>query len=110
MTVDNPTYVFYNDLPEPRLSKAIDDLKFQSQNALSSPSPPSAWGDTAYDRRRGYIRSLRDHCIPTIAQEMMVKYSGIEWALKEIDSGHVPFLSRTDELISIVVKMAGNFC
>lgn len=77
--------------------------------ALSSASPPSAWAQPTYNGRRGYIQASRDHCVPSIAQEMMIKYSDVEWAIKTLDTSHSPFLSNPKAVADIVLEMAAEF-
>lgn len=90
-------------------SKAAKNLKLHSQAALSTPSPPSAWGDSEFDGRRAYIRALDDHTILPIAQEMMVKYSGVEWKVKEINTSHSPYLSKPQELVDNILECISGF-
>lgn len=109
LDVNDPADVFYNDVPSEKISKAIGALKPHSKAALSAPSPPSAWADEEYNGRRGYIRALDDHTIPAVAQEMMLKFSSVEWNVKEINTGHSPFLSRTQETADDVLEIIAGF-
>ena len=109
MDVDKPADVFYHDVPEEKKLKAVAALKLHSQKSFSSPSPPPGWADEDYEGRRGYIRTLQDRTIPTIAQKMMVQYSGVDWDIKEIDTSHSPFLVRPQQLADNIVEMATSF-
>ncbi|KAJ5626237.1 hypothetical protein N7510_002546 [Penicillium lagena] len=109
LDVENPLYVFYHDVPNHKASKAVADLKLQSEATLSSPSPPSAWDNKFYDGRRCYIRTLQDHTIPYIAQDMMLQNSGVRWYIKDMDTSHSPFLSRPRELVDQVLEFASLF-
>ena len=40
---------------------------------------------------------------------MMLKYSGVEWSVKELESGHSPFLSRPEELSAWIVERTEGF-
>jgi pimeloyl-ACP methyl ester carboxylesterase len=51
-----------------------------------------------------YIKTLNDKCIPPDIQESM--YLGHINDVIEIDSSHSPFLSRPDELFSILIDIA----
>ena len=53
-----------------------------------------------------YIKTLNDKCIPPDIQESM--YSGHINDVIEIDSSHSPFLSRPDELFSILIDIANK--
>ncbi|OJD13862.1 hypothetical protein AJ78_05733 [Emergomyces pasteurianus Ep9510] len=105
LDVRDPTEVFYHDVSSDKASTAVKDLKIHSRAALSSPSPPSAWGTSEYNCRRGYIRTLDDHTILPIAQEMMLKHSGVDWNIREMNTSHSPFLSKPQETADIIVEM-----
>jgi hypothetical protein len=47
-----------------------------------------------YDGKRSYLQATKDACIPFVAQDAMVKYSGVPWNATTVDSGHSPFLSH----------------
>ena len=109
MDVSNPKDVFYADVPDPLASEAIDHLRLESSSALTSPSPPPAWPDSAYNGRRAYIHTLQDKCIPSIAQKMMIKYSGVEWVVKDLNTSHSPFLSQPKQLFNDLVGLAKDY-
>jgi len=109
LDVEDPTTVFYHDVPTEKAAQAVSALKVHSQAALSSPSPPSAWADEVYNSRRGYIRATEDRTIIPIAQEMMVKFSGVEWNEKEMNTSHSPFLTKPQEVSDIVLEMVAGF-
>lgn len=35
--------------------------------------------------------------------------SGVEWNVKELDAGHSPFLSRTQELVDGIVEAVAKY-
>lgn len=109
LDVENPAQVFYHDVPSDKVPTAIKNLELHSQAALSTPSPPSAWGDGEFDGRRAYIRALDDHSISPTAQEMMVKHSGVEWKVKEMNTSHSPFLSKPEELAKVIRDIISQF-
>ena len=106
LTVDGPNEVFYHDVPQAKAAQAIQDLLPQSENSLASPSPASAWVDAAYDGRRAYIIATEDRGIPPIAQQMMLKHSGVEWTIKEFNTSHSPFLSQPESLAEAILEIA----
>lgn len=83
--------------------KAIAALKDQAEPSLSSPSGPPAWPDAVYNGKRAYIQTADDHTIPFVAQDAMVTFSGVEWDVKKLQSGHSPFLSHTREVADYVI-------
>lgn len=109
MTIDNPADAFYGDVSEPRLSQAIAALRPHSRIALSSPSPPSAWALPSYNGRRGYIQPTQDQAVLLTAQEMMIKNSEVNWAIKKLDLSHSPFLSNPKATVNAILEMATEF-
>ena len=107
--VSEPKPILFPDVPEPLASEAVSHLLTQSRSALVSPSPPPAWPDPVYDGRRAYIRTSKDDAIPPIAQEMMLKYSGVEWVVKELNTAHSPFLSHPEELFDVLLRLTKDF-
>jgi len=105
LDVEDPANVFYHDVAPDGQAAAISALKLQSRTALSTPSSAPAWPDEVYNGRRGYVVALQDHTIPTIAQQMMMKFSGVEWNVKEINTSHSPFVSQPEQLVKEVVEL-----
>ena len=56
---------------------------------------------------RSYIKCLRDRAIPPAMQQRMLTDHGIERVI-EIDTDHSPWLSRTDELVAALDRLAGG--
>jgi pimeloyl-ACP methyl ester carboxylesterase len=56
---------------------------------------------------RSYIRCLRDHAIPPGMQLRMLTDHGIERVI-EIDTDHSPWLSRVDELVAALDRLADD--
>ncbi|KAH8705407.1 Alpha/beta hydrolase fold-1 [Talaromyces proteolyticus] len=109
LDVDNPAQVFFIDAPVDKASWAVSELGLQSLESVSSPCPPTAWDSSAFDGRRGYIYSRRDEVIQLFAQEMMINLSGVEWNIKEMDTGHSPHLSNSQELAEHIEDIISSF-
>ncbi|KAF3480968.1 uncharacterized protein GIQ15_06315 [Arthroderma uncinatum] len=106
LTVDNPTDVFFHDVPSDLATKAVGMLKPQAKAAFTTPSLSPAWQEEVYNGgRRGYVRTTQDHCLPAAIQSMMLDKSGVDWNIKDIESSHSPFLSRPQELTKIIDDM-----
>jgi pimeloyl-ACP methyl ester carboxylesterase len=56
---------------------------------------------------RAYIKCLRDQAIPPAMQQRMLTDHGIERVI-EIDTDHSPWLSRVDELVAALDRLAGE--
>lgn len=52
---------------------------------------------------------MRDMALPPAAQEGLMKASGVEWAVREIDSGHCPFVTSFRELAGVVGELVKGF-
>ncbi|MCJ1251380.1 hypothetical protein MMC30_008613 [Trapelia coarctata] len=105
ITPENPLPVFYADAPS-LASEAIAQLLPHSENCLSTPTAPTAWASPVYNNRRTYIRTLQDRALPVEAQTGMLAGSGVEWDVRDFETGHSPFLSKPDELAATVVGLA----
>lgn len=101
--MSDPKTVFYNDVSDEDAQTAISELKCHSEPALSTPSGPPAWPDSAYDGKRAYIQATLDGAIPFVAQDAMVTYSGVQWDVKKLEAGHSPFLSQPKAVADFVV-------
>lgn len=77
--------------------------------SFRTPNPPSAWRDSVYDGRRGYIRCTEDACIIPAAQKAMVEHSGVEWDVRELQSGHSPQLSVPEKVAELVLGWAKSW-
>jgi hypothetical protein len=104
--VDNPKEVFYNDVDDGIARKAIAALKDHAEPALSSPSGPPAWPDAHYNGKRAYIQTENDNTIPFVAQDAMVTFSGVQWDVLKLKTGHSPFLSRTKDVAEYIINRA----
>lgn len=77
---------------------------------MKSPSPATAWADSAFDGRRVYLRCHRDKAIPLIAQQSMLEESGVAWRELDLeDAGHSPFLSHVDVIFKHVDELTAEW-
>jgi hypothetical protein len=104
-----PKTVFYNDVSDVVAKVAISQILPHAEPALSSPSGPPAWADDVYNQKRAYIQTTLDNCIPFVAQDAMVTYSGVTWDILKLTSSHSPFLSHTLDVANFVVNRAINY-
>ncbi|EAT78530.2 hypothetical protein SNOG_13905 [Parastagonospora nodorum SN15] len=59
--------------------------------------------------RVAFVRTLKDASIPVDVQQMMIDGTGVEWIVKDIESGHSPQGSQPEKLTSIVVELTKAF-
>ncbi|PYI00187.1 alpha/beta-hydrolase [Aspergillus ellipticus CBS 707.79] len=109
LNVRNPIEVFYHDVPTDKATEAASGIQIHALESMITPSPPTAWTDSAFHGRRGYVMTTQDRALPFLGQDIMLKLSGMEWALREIETSHSPFLSRPGELVDHVLSIIGCF-
>lgn len=82
---------------------------YQSVTNWFAPQMACAWRDIPST----YIYCKNDAAVKPVNQERMIKKAGVfgtegEGRLYALDSGHCPFLSRTEEVVTIVRRSAGE--
>jgi pimeloyl-ACP methyl ester carboxylesterase len=95
----DPETVFYNDCPPPEVECAVSRLQPQSASSFAETLAAAAWRD----RPSTYVVCERDQALPVFAQEAMSKRAT---DVVRLDSGHSPFLSRPDELVTLLSRFA----
>lgn len=105
--MDNPEKIFYNLVDEKVTTQAVQELQQHAHPSFTTPSPPPAWKDKAFDGRRAYIKCHLDNAILIVGQNAMTTYSGVEWSELQLeDAGHSPFLTHTEAVGSYVDGLA----
>jgi hypothetical protein len=61
-----------------------------------------AWAESAYDGRRTYIRTLDDQCNPLFVQDLWIQSTSLTWEIKDMKTGHCPFINKPEEVAEIV--------
>ena len=46
--------------------------------AFSSPAPPQAWAEAAFEGRLAFLRCTEDRALPIAKQDMFIEKSGVE--------------------------------
>lgn len=99
--------MFYSQTDTEAAAKAIENLKPHALSSFTSPSPPPAWQDQFFDGRRAYIKCHLDNTFPYPAQDAMVRFSGVEWHLMDLETAdHSPFLNQADALCRFIENIA----
>ena len=70
--------------------------------ALESPTSTPAWADSAFEKRRLFIRSMQDQALPAFVQDMIVQRSGVQWVVKDVDAGHSAWASQTEKVAALI--------
>ncbi len=71
--------------------------------------PCSGWTDPNYIGHLGYIRCADDATISASVQDTMMKDSGVEWMVREYETGHSPFLSVPDQVAETLDELRDIF-
>jgi pimeloyl-ACP methyl ester carboxylesterase len=98
--VHGPADVFYNDCRPEVAEAAVAQLHPQSWASVEQPLQQAAWHDVPTT----YVVCQEDNAIPVEAQELLAKRAE---DVRYLDSGHSPFLSVPDDLLSIIREKAG---
>lgn len=77
--------------------------------SFTTPVPRTSWDDDAYKGRIAFIRTLQDAAVPLQMQQKMIEDTGVEWSVRDIDSGHSPQLSQPEKLAGMLVELAKGF-
>ena len=95
--------ILYSDVSSesPRKPELQARMLPHSIVALSTPSGPPAWGESTFDGRRAYVRTLGDQTNPVVLQDGWVRDSGVEWEVETLEAGHCPFISQPERLSEI---------
>lgn len=115
MTAIDPIRFFYNLSTESVAAHAASLLKPHAIIAMQTPSPRPAWQELEYDAsgshscRRAFIRCSRDETIYLELQNRMLKDSGVNWVLRDLDSDHSPWLCREAEFVAVLKDVINGF-
>lgn len=81
----------------------------QGMTSFTSPVPRASWDSDEFKGRVAFIRTINDAAIPLAVQQMMLDGTGVEWIVRDIESGHSPQLSKPEELAGILVELVKGF-
>lgn len=108
-TVSPAIETLFNDVDQDTAARLSAILLPHAALAFESPAPSQAWTETAYDGKRAFLRCTQDHALPTVVQDMFVQRSGVTWEVKDVDSGHEPYISHLREVCEAVIGYVGSF-
>ena len=100
---------FYHDVNPSLANEAVSSLRAQSLATMMTPVDSVDYGNKVWNGRRAYIRCDQDRTVLPKFQDMFMQFSGATWNVKNIDSGHSPFLSKPQELAGIVDSIIEGF-
>ncbi|KAF2825590.1 hypothetical protein CC86DRAFT_324076 [Ophiobolus disseminans] len=99
----------YHDAPRELADVVAISGMAQGMTSFTSPVPRASWDSDDYKGRVAFIRTTLDPAIPLQIQQMMIDGTGVEWIVKDIESGHSPQISQTEKLVEILVDLSKTF-
>ena len=110
MTTISPAIeTLFHDVDHETAARLAATLLPHAALAFESPAPSQAWAETAYDKKRAFLRCMQDRALPTAVQDMFIQRSGVTWDVKDVDAGHEAHISRSKEVCEAVIGFAGSF-
>ncbi|KAI9780238.1 MAG: hypothetical protein M1839_006798 [Geoglossum umbratile] len=104
-TVLNPTYMFYNDLPQQKAAFWASKLRPQSIGVIYSTITYEAWRYIP----TYYMVCTIDHAIPVAVQRNMIeRTNGTVDVVETIHSSHSPYLSHMETVGKFIRRAAGQ--
>lgn len=101
--------IFFNDVPDSMEAERLaGELGVQSAGTFDSRTGRPVWKEEGLKGRRWYVKTMKDQALPPTAQEGLIKDTGVEWQVMELDSGHCPFATRPVELADLLAGIAGR--
>lgn len=104
-----PSYLFYNDLPETEAELWTSRLRKHSLAAIRDKEDVyGGWLDVPC----WYLKCTKDQAIVPEAQRMLIEIAremGADVTVKEIEASHSPFLSRPRETVDFITNAAEAF-
>lgn len=99
----------YHDCPTDVAVAVTKTLQHHSLKAAIDPSPDSHLADPSFDGCRGYIFCKKDRALKPVLQQEMIDTSELSWIVKEMDTGHSPFLAKPAALADVIEAFVGEF-
>ncbi|KAF1844641.1 uncharacterized protein K460DRAFT_250316, partial [Cucurbitaria berberidis CBS 394.84] len=99
--------IFYNDLDEFEQKKWLSQLQTQNLATIYAPTTAASWKEIP----TSYLLCEDDQAVPASGQEAMtssVKEMGGEIEVTRLQAGHSPFLSKPNETVAWIRKVAGE--
>ena len=95
----------YNDLDPETAGIMEKALLPHAYTTFSSPTPPSAWAETALEGRRAFLKCTQDRALPPFLQDMFLESSGVQWLIRDLNASHGAFVSKPQEVAKLVCEI-----
>ena len=88
------------------LPQLESELRDHSLKTWMEPLAAAGYMDPAYRGRVAYVKTTKDNAILPEFQDKMMEESGVEWLVREMETGHSPFIVEPKVLAEILVEFA----
>ncbi|KAI9643807.1 hypothetical protein NHQ30_007157 [Ciborinia camelliae] len=110
LTCDDPGPPLYGDVTPQEFQDAIVmSTLCPSYASWHSACPRASWDEEAFKGRIAFVRTLKDTGIPLEFQDMFIKGTGVDWIVKDMDTGHSPQLVQPEKICDMLVELAKGF-
>ncbi|CAD6445118.1 439899bb-e233-4b6e-9a4d-e8f03737a0c9 [Sclerotinia trifoliorum] len=110
LTREDPAAPLHGDVtPKNFQDDIVMSTLCPSYASWHSPCPRASWGSEDFKGRVAFVRTLMDKVIPLEIQDMMIKGTGEEWIVKDIDTGNNPNLSAPGKICDILEELGRQF-
>lgn len=97
--------MFYQDASAPAAAAAAATTGPHAMACFQLPVPAMAWAEPAFASRLAYVKCLDDNTLPLAVQEAWIEASGVQWDVREIKSGHCPFISQPQKTADLAHEL-----
>ncbi|KAJ8062302.1 hypothetical protein OCU04_008848 [Sclerotinia nivalis] len=93
LTCDDPGPPLYSDVTPPLFQDAIVmSTLCPSYASWHSACPRASWDQEAFKGRIAFVRTLKDTGIPLEYQDLFLRGTGVDWMVRDVDTGYSPQL------------------
>ena len=100
---------FFHDVDPETAESLAASLTPQATLVFESPTPAPAWAEPAYQGKLAYLRCTQDRPSPLMLQDLFWQRSGVDWIVRNIESGHSPFASKPGEVVEFISELVEKF-
>lgn len=106
---DDRIPLLYQDVPKDLMDVVAVSAIAQGMTSFTSPVPRATWDSDVYKGHIAFIQTLNDAAIPLQVQQMMLDGTGVDWIVKDVESGHSPQISQPEKLKTVLIDLAKGF-
>ncbi len=106
---DEPDTYLWHDLPPEQRATLGEMVRPHAERVFRTPTPAPGWASESYVGRLAYLMSTDDRAVPPEGQQAMVRASGRDWQVREIDGSHFACLNRPNQTADIIGDLARSF-